>query len=73
MPDTSQVDAFFVKGDILSAIQDPFQDVLIKSAAGNRIPLSGPGFGSPLARHGMDTVGDAMGIPLNRGRPALHE
>lgn len=71
LPETQQIDAFFVKGDVLSAVQDPFQDVLIKSAAGNRIPLNNTGFKSPLVRHGMDTVGDAIGIVLNRGGPGM--
>lgn len=65
MPEISQIDAYFVKGDVLSAIQDPFQSVLVSSAVGNRVPLNNVGFKSPLSRHGMDTVGDAMGIPLN--------
>ena len=62
MPETSQIDAFFVKGDLLSAVQDPFQDVVVKGAAGNRIALENTGFKSPLERHGMEAVSDSMGM-----------
>ncbi len=71
LPNANQVDAFFIKGDVLSAVQDTFQDVLVKGAVGNRIPLDNSGFRSPLARHGMDTVGEAIGITLDRGGPGM--
>lgn len=69
--DSRDIDAFYVKGDVLSAIQDPFQNVVIKGAAGDRIPLDNVGFNSPMARHGMANVGRAMGIILNRGGPGM--
>lgn len=62
MPETEQIYAFFVKGDLLSAVQDPFQNVAVKGAAGNRIPLANTEFRSPLERHGMGAVRTSMGL-----------
>ena len=63
MPPAAQIQAYFVKGELLSALQDPFHGVGVKGAAGNRKALDDSEFRDPYSRHGMETVTDAMGIP----------
>ncbi|XOZ32429.1 RHS repeat-associated core domain-containing protein [Halomonadaceae bacterium KBTZ08] len=62
LPPNDKIDAYFVKGDLLSALQDPFHGFGVKDARGNRKPLTDNQFRGPYSRHGMDAVVESMGI-----------